>query len=66
MLVLQQATTQTPTNGFIEICCQNTQHGDFSEGVSCSFFFLVATQGDWLVNLKKVRRPLEDFVTLID
>ena len=23
-------------------------------------------EGDWLVNLKKVRRPLEDFVTLID
>ena len=23
-------------------------------------------EGDWLVNLKKVRRPMEDFVTLID
>jgi nitroreductase len=23
-------------------------------------------EGDWLVNFKKVRRPLEDFVTLID
>jgi len=23
-------------------------------------------EGDWLVNLKKVRRPLEDFVTLVD